>query len=736
VRLLRVDIGEFRSIENEWLPADGLVVLFGPNSAGKTSVLEAVQELITQAAAFRADPAETFAVDVEGSVTFDLPAADFPGSEDARLYRSLLCGEYAKADRLDSTGDPWGWLRDGLTAQLKDADLSEARSLLADALSSSGSAGTREDRELLARSVLNPGAVFFTAADFNINLAAFGPSMPAEAMDAACRIAPIPDGDDPLLKVAADLVSKSAAHICQVAGGAGNSKSFREAFPPVIVLDGNTETLSAELQQAVPAIHDRLWHVEPEVLSFFSSISATATVVEDFEIREYGLVDRYSPDGWLEGRSDEGEPDLLPSWGPYDQGDWHRVRHSIRVAAKVIETEANQVAPGFVTRQGTIGIEILPLSVWGGGLPRVRATFTEPGQETRDLKVVGAGTARWVAAAVRLACRRLQAGRQMVTDDVGSPVEDEAEKRRIVRQARSAPFTQQAIHLEPSDAPAVYVADEPEAHLHPAALQSVRQWLTKLAETASTVLVATHSTALLDSTSELVHRVLVLRTEEGTQLRRMTGALGDELGRVSDQLGLTRGELLLMTRLALFVEGAHDQIILTEWFAGELAAAGIRVFSLRGVDNLIMLVESEIIAALDIRMATLSDRTSIPRVRSGKLKSRGDREIARLLHETMTAGIEVKSVGLDRADILHYLDDQVCQQAAAHFPGWETAMAEHAHSGTRDPWKRWVTSHYGLPLTHDSIRDLAAECRRRGKIPAEVTAAIRTLTAYAAEPRP
>ena len=234
----------------------------------------------------------------------------------------------------------------------------------------------------------------------------------------------------------------------------------------------------------------------------------------------------------------------------------------------MIEAEANRVAPGFVTRQGTIGIEILPLSVWGGGLPRVRATFTEPGQETRDLKVVGAGTARWVAAAVRLACRRLQAGWQMVTDDVGSPVEDEAEKRRIVRQARSAPFTQQAVHLEPSDAPAVNVADEPEAHLHPAALQSVRQWLTKLAETASTVLVATHSTALLDSTSELVHRVLVLRTEEGTQLRRMTGALGDELGRVSDQLGLTRGELLLMTRLALFVEGAHDQIILTSGSPG------------------------------------------------------------------------------------------------------------------------------------------------------------------------
>jgi recombinational DNA repair ATPase RecF len=57
VRLLRLDIDEFRSIENQWVPADGLVVLFGPNSSGKTSVLEAVEQLITQAGTLRADPA-------------------------------------------------------------------------------------------------------------------------------------------------------------------------------------------------------------------------------------------------------------------------------------------------------------------------------------------------------------------------------------------------------------------------------------------------------------------------------------------------------------------------------------------------------------------------------------------------------------------------------------------------------------------------------------------------------
>ena len=87
----------------------------------------------------------------------------------------------------------------------------------------------------------------------------------------------------------------------------------------------------------------------------------------------------------------------------------------------------------------------------------------------------------------------------------------------------------------------------------------MRQWLTQLAETAATVLVATHSAALLDSTSELINRVLILRDAEGTHLRRMTGALGAELAAVSGYLRLSKGELLLMTRLALFVEGPHDQ---------------------------------------------------------------------------------------------------------------------------------------------------------------------------------
>jgi hypothetical protein len=44
--------------------------------------------------------------------------------------------------------------------------------------------------------------------------------------------------------------------------------------------------------------------------------------------------------------------------------------------------------------------------------------------------------------------------------------------------------------------------------------------------------------------------------------------------------------LPLLTRLAVFVEGPHDQIILEEWFGEELRSAGIRVYPVHGVDNL------------------------------------------------------------------------------------------------------------------------------------------------------
>jgi hypothetical protein len=562
-------------------------------------------------------------------------------------------------------------------------------------------------------------------------MAVYRPLIPAAARAAAHRIAASSGAKDPLRKIAAELDSEDVAHIGYVGGGTRQMSKFTQGFPPVTLLDGDHGSLSAELFRALRVVHDQLWHIEPELIRGGPMALYSA---DGFEIGSGPDGHRYVVDPWLEARRDSGEPGIPNMFAPYWEGDWYRVRHSVLAAARLIEAEANRTAPSFVQELGRIGIEVLPVAVWGAGGHRVRATFTERGDdEPRDLAVVGAGTARWAAAAVRLACRRLELAKQIVLDEAGAPVTGEDARRSVIRHARTEALTQTVVRLEPSDAPGLYIADEPEAHLHPAAVRSVRDWLTQLARSAASVIVATHSPVLLDGSSTMITRVLLQRSGSASHLRLMTGDLGHELAAASEELGITKGELLLLTRLAVFVEGPHDQIILHEWFGEEFRSAGIRVYPVHGVDNLPGLAESEITAALGIRIATLSDDTSTRRVASDRVRTRGDSAVHRLLREAAQSGLKVRSIGLDQPDILYYLDTKICQESAPKFPGWPQAAIERARDGSRIPWKQWVESQYGLSLSRDSVRDLARECRQQGKIPAELSAAAQTLLDYAAQ---
>jgi hypothetical protein len=93
--------------------------------------------------------------------------------------------------------------------------------------------------------------------------------------------------------------------------------------------------------------------------------------------------------------------------------------------------------------------------------------------------------------------------------------------------------------------------------------------------------------------------------------------------------------------------------------------------------------------------------------------------------------VSVHAVGLDRPDILFYLDETICRQYAAEFPGWRKAIDEWLAEGHPGPWKRWIKTRYGLPLTPTGITDLARECRAKGEIPAEIAEKIHGLITYA-----
>lgn len=731
MRLLGIKIEEFRSIRGQWLPADGLVVLFGPNSAGKTFVLEAAGELLRGTSGRRTDPGSPWEVLAEGSVWFTLPGAGISGSPDADLYTALLNGQYAG-------GHAWEGLTPDAAGLLEGKNGDDAREWIASRFVEAGQAGKRPHREVLARSMLEHTAAFFVADHVlgGVFMHVDGSRLPGDVIEAARRVAADADDDDYLWQIADALATKQAAAIGIVADG----EELAGAFPPVVVLDGDTESLSAELRRAVPAIHHRLWDLrhphEPLASGGYRQAGDESDIgVHDLVVSGHGP--HYRADTWLERMSDSGEAEIPTMFEAYGHvADWYRVSHGILAIAAMIEEEANRAAPSFLQGQGQIGVEVLPVSVWGPEDRRLRVTLTGRDGERRDLRMVGAGTARWAAAAVQLACRRLQKARQVITDQAGAVIEDLAAAREIVEAARAEPLSQTSVRLESADAPGVYIIDEPEAHLHPAAVASVRTWLEELAPTATAVLAATHSPMLLDTDSQLTTRVLVLPRDGGTKLRVVEGPMDDRLAEAADELGITKGDLLLMTRLALFVEGPHDVIILTEWFGSELRDAGIRVFPAHGGDNFEELVTtkpglvgSEIIDALGIRMAVLSDKSP----------DRVEPAVMRLLREAKQAGREVTAVDLSEGDILFYLDEQVCREVAPDFPGWRAVRDAARAAGRRDrsarKWKKWVSETYRLELSLDNIRQLAAECRRQERISPELAQVIQQLTGLAATPR-
>src|SRR5580704_5783993 len=111
-----------RGVPYGLLPLDGLVVLFGSNSGGKTTVLEAAGQLLGSEGHLRRDPGDDggdpYAV---GHVWFDLPGANLPTFEDHRIMRDLLAGKHL------ADGHPWSFLDSEASELLADATFEDIR---------------------------------------------------------------------------------------------------------------------------------------------------------------------------------------------------------------------------------------------------------------------------------------------------------------------------------------------------------------------------------------------------------------------------------------------------------------------------------------------------------------------------------------------------------------------------------------------------------------------------------
>lgn len=151
---------------------------------------------------------------------------------------------------------------------------------------------------------------------------------------------------------------------------------------------------------------------------------------------------------------------------------------------------------------------------------------------------------------------------------------------------------------------------------------------------------ATHHSRLLNLPTRLPTLVLMQRRTDRSCEPRVIGTnLAFELDIGATEIGLTKADLFLLTRLVVFVEGPHEEAVLTSMFGARLLAAGIRLVPIHGTLNLPALVDSELIDALELPMAIVTDNTNAGRVRRGQPMSPEEAAVVHWTSEMEAKGI-------------------------------------------------------------------------------------------------
>ncbi len=422
------------------------------------------------------------------------------------------------------------------------------------------------------------------------------------------------------------------------------------------------------------------------------------------------------PDSWFHPR----EKRLLPG---------------VASLADLLTKTTNSYLPDFVSQQGQVEITTLEPEYWTTVPERVIVMFRENDGREVDAEVLGAGVRRWVRAALLLASEELRRSRRTLRDPITAwpamAAHLEEHKSFSVdpppaeSPLRRAPYDQDAFDEFQFDPPAdlgIVLIDEPEAHLHPKAIRSAARLLNdRVVPRAVCVLVATHHPMLFDPTLlPNAGRLVIRREGERRTIEQITARTRASLDRLRHELGVSASDLALMTRLALFVEGWHDKIVLEVFFGEEFDRAGVKVVPFHGTNNALALADSEVLWLFDMTVAVLTDNTRLQRVNRGESVSREEKSVIRLLKEARDAGRRIVPFGLNHPDVLYYLSEEVCRQFEPCFPGWQRTW-ESSRARTGSDWKAWIGEKYPkLRLTRSKVQQLAVQCKGAGLVPEEL----------------
>jgi energy-coupling factor transporter ATP-binding protein EcfA2 len=274
----------------------------------------------------------------------------------------------------------------------------------------------------------------------------------------------------------------------------------------------------------------------------------------------------------------------------------------------------------------------------------------------------------------------------------------------------------------------LWIIDEPETGLHRSAEEYMARGLLALAqEYGAHLVVSTHSPELLDDPRAHVMRASIDGRE--TAITRL-----DDVDRSAlDSLGLRPSDMLRRQRAFILVEGEHEVAIFNALFGDDLRTMRAQVIPARGASKFTSVLESQLLFRYtDAKVILVIDNQNAydiqaiwsrarQRAQQGDVEAAADAVRAELpkrgsaenlfLQEFMTKALatgdheRIEVFGFNEPDIVDYLP---CAEFGP-FSTWFDARAAWKGSGTKDPFKQWLTRAHRADFSPSRVGAVASQ---------------------------
>jgi hypothetical protein len=737
MRLVGATISDYKSINQAELPLERLTVLFGANGAGKTNIIEAlgIHDPLARAV-LRRDGGDDRYRRARVGIVAQLDVTREGDGAEADLLLEMLSTPWDSEMDMDEVsqylgaycGATW-WMNGGnLRDPSSRTTLTAAYAAITTAILADVPGHRSADaHELLGLLLEQPHLLI--QEDFAVSLTSDRNTPTGRRIiELAHRMTDVnggPLGHD--LGVLRSWTGRWPPLMVLSCGPGAEPSDVDEPLVPagfgwlsdhlgsVHVVSGDVSTIERHLDGALVAVHDRLFH---------------RPVPDDDDTDLSGWADYWCEHCIQPDHGGHVDPDMYrTTFGPYrSPGEWLesrddawiRVRPSLQTALSVIEDDANERLPAFVSQQGRLRLKIRPVPEWESAPARCRITFDldagDPDAEPASwdgpvgvldyadrvdttvrsvpLADLGAGIRRWVATAVRLAVDACESGEitAVLTIDLDptTPIADA--------------YDIEAVSSTPNPRPRILLVDEPEQHLHPAAQQQIIAWSVQQARQHHAVVVSTHSPAFFALPPHQADICEVRRVGHATRVRPLRPVHGPEAVQRARELGfdlgLGRDALAQLTRAIAVVEGDWDLRLLQRYFGSELSEQRVLVVPLQGSDDFGTLANAAVIPALGVPVVALLDEVRAASPADLATLTPPLSKAERTLRDLAGAlGDTLRVVRYPDPDVICALPEDAVRTAypALVFPGWRPLLDQWRSTGETTPFKRWALAELGVP---------------------------------------